>query len=99
MDSTANSAMVAVIGDRCIADRGDSRYLWPMRLLAVWLLVGLFAPGMSHAEFRAKARDFKCLTKGVKAEGKHFYIFNRIRKRLREAVEMSRSGDLGKGLS
>ena len=68
-----------------------------MRLLAVWLLVGFLIPGVSHAEFRAKARDFKCLTKGVKAEGKHFYIFNRNRKRLREAVEMSRSGDLGKG--
>jgi hypothetical protein len=68
-----------------------------MRLLALWFLVGLLAPGMSHAAFRAKARDFKCLTKGVKAEGKHFYIFNRNRKRLREAVEMSRSGDLGRG--
>src|SRR5438128_4736580 len=64
--------------------------------LAVWLLGALLIPGMSHAEFRAKARDFKCLTV-VKAEGKHFYIFNRNRKRLREAVEMSRSGALGKG--
>ena len=65
--------------------------------LAVWLLGALFMPGLSHAEFRAKARDFKCLTRGAKVEGKHFFILNRHRRRLHEAVEMSRNGDLGKG--
>ncbi len=67
------------------------------RLLVVCLLSAFLAPRQARAEFRAKARDFRCLTKGVKAEGKHFYILNRNRTRLQKAVEMSRSGDLGKG--
>ena len=58
MDSTANSAM-APSSETAALQRGDSRYLWPMRLLAVWLLVGLLAAGMKS---RAFARNSAWLT-------------------------------------
>ncbi len=67
------------------------------RLFAAVVLGALLAPGVGQAEFRAKARDFRCLTRGIKAEGKHFYVSNRNHKRLLEAVGMSGSGDLGNG--
>ena len=67
------------------------------RIFALIVVGALLVPDVSRAEFRAKARDFKCLTRGIEAEGKHFFISNRNGKRLREAVEMTDSGDLGTG--
>lgn len=66
------------------------------RLLLAVLLACLCAPLPAHA-FRARARDFRCLTDGVKAAGKHFYIFNPNHHRLRRAVKMTQSGDVSKG--
>jgi hypothetical protein len=43
----------------------------------------------------AHARDFRCLTKGQQPAGKHFYVFNHSRRKLKKAVAMSESGDLG----
>ena len=75
---------------------GETRYGAGMsRLLVAVLLPFLLLPD-AHA-FRAKARDFRCLTKGVKPEGKNFYVFHRNKKKLAEAVAISQTGNLGDG--
>jgi hypothetical protein len=43
-----------------------------------------------------KAKDFRCILDGVKAEGKNFYIFNRSKRKLARAVKMSETGELPK---
>src|SRR5262249_60416159 len=40
---------------------------------------------------------FRCLTDGVKAEGKSFFIFHSSRTKLARAVEMTRTGDVSGG--
>jgi len=40
---------------------------------------------------------FRCLTDGVKAEGKSFFIFDNSRTKLARAVEMTRTGDVSGG--
>jgi hypothetical protein len=40
---------------------------------------------------------FRCLTDGVKAEGKSFFIFHSSRKKLATAVEMTNTGDVSAG--
>ena len=66
--------------------------------LSLPLATILAAPSLGHAEPHAKPRDFKCLLKGKKPEGKDFYVFNRNRAKLRKAVAMSQTGELpGKG--
>jgi hypothetical protein len=54
----------------------------------------LVAPSQGRAEPHARPRDFHCLLKGKKPEGKDFYVFNRNRAKLREAVAMSETGEL-----
>jgi hypothetical protein len=66
--------------------------------LSLPLATILAAPSLGRAEPHAKPRDFKCLLKGKKPEGKDFYVFNRNRAKLRKAVAMSQTGELpGKG--
>jgi len=66
--------------------------------LSLPLAAVLVAPSLGRAEPHAKPRDFKCLLKGKKPEGKDFYVFNRNRAKLRKAVAMSQTGELpGKG--
>ena len=68
------------------------------RLLALALSLPLAtilaAPSLGRAEPHARPRDFHCLLKGKKPEGKDFYVFNRNRAKLREAVAMSETGEL-----
>src|SRR5215510_5334456 len=56
------------------------------------LLAALSAPAPAGAEPHARPRDFHCLLKGKKPEGKSFYVFNRNRAKLRRAVAMSETG-------
>src|SRR5262245_61624264 len=56
------------------------------------LLAALLAPALTGAEPHARPRDFHCLLKGRKPEGKSFYVFNRNRAKLRRAVAMSETG-------
>jgi hypothetical protein len=66
--------------------------------LSLPLAAFLVAPSLGHAEPHARPREFKCLLKGKKPEGKDFYVFNRNRAKLRKAVAMSQTGELpGKG--
>jgi hypothetical protein len=66
--------------------------------LSLPLAAVLVAPPLGRAEPHAKPRDFKCLLKGKKPEGKDFYVLNRNRAKLRKAVAMSQTGELpGKG--
>jgi len=64
--------------------------------IAFCLLAALafVAPPPADAEPHAKPRDFRCLLKGKKVEGKNFYIFNRNRVRLRKAVAMTETGEI-----
>jgi len=68
------------------------------RLLALALSLPLAtilaAPSLGRAEPHARPRDFHCLLKGKKPEGKDFYVFNRNRAKLRKAVDMSQTGEL-----
>jgi hypothetical protein len=66
--------------------------------LSLPLATILAAPSLGRAEPHAMPRDFHCLLKGKKPEGKDFYVFNRNRAKLRKAVAMSQTGELpGKG--
>ena len=62
--------------------------------LGLVLAVLLLATAPASAEPHAKPRDFRCLLKGKKVEGKNFYIFNRNRARLRKAVAMTKTGEI-----
>jgi len=62
--------------------------------LTLPLAAVLAAPSLGRAEPHARPRDFKCLLKGKKPEGKDFYVFNRNRAKLRKAVAMSETGEL-----
>jgi hypothetical protein len=64
--------------------------------IAFCLLAALafVAPPSTGAEPHARPRDFRCLLKGKKVEGKNFYIFNRNRARLRKAVAMTETGEI-----
>jgi hypothetical protein len=65
----------------------------PIRTLALLLAATypLLATAPSHAGFKAKARDFKCLLKGTKPAGKNFYVFHRNKKKLARAVAVAES--------
>jgi hypothetical protein len=66
--------------------------------LSLPLATILAAPSLGRAEPHARPRDFHCLLKGKKPEGKDFYVFNHNRAKLRKAVAMSQTGELpGKG--
>jgi hypothetical protein len=67
-----------------------------VHLLVAALLACLLVPDVGHA-YRARLRDFRCITKGVKPEGRNFYVFHRNKKKLAKAVEMSKTGELGDG--
>jgi hypothetical protein len=61
-----------------------------MRLVVALLMaLGCVAVPPAQAEFKAKARDFKCLLKGVQPAGKHFYVFNRNKRKLKKAVAVA----------
>ena len=62
--------------------------------LCLVLAAPLLATAPAFAEPHAKPRDFRCLLKGKKVEGKNFYIFNRNRARLRKAVAMTETGEI-----
>jgi hypothetical protein len=62
--------------------------------LCLLLAAPLLATAPVSAEPHAKPRDFRCLLKGKKVEGKNFYIFNRNRARLRKAVAMTKTGEI-----
>jgi hypothetical protein len=62
--------------------------------LCLLLAAPLLATAPASAEPHAKPRDFRCLLKGKKVEGKNFYIFNRNRARLRKAVAMTETGEI-----
>ena len=62
------------------------------RMLALSLALVLALSLAAGAEPHARPRDFHCLLKGVKPEGKTFYVFNRNRAKLRQAVAMSETG-------
>jgi hypothetical protein len=64
------------------------------RLLAAGLVVLLAAPA-GAAGFRARAKDFKCLTDGVRAPGLSFYVSHRTKRGLRKAVAVARKGNAG----
>ena len=68
-----------------------------LRIISVLCLVlaaPLLATAPASAEPHAKPRDFRCLLKGKKVEGKNFYIFNRNRARLRKAVAITETGEI-----
>jgi len=66
--------------------------------LVLPLAAALVAPAPAGAEPHTRPRDFRCLLKGKKAEGKSFYIFNRNRAKLRRALAMSETGEIpGRG--
>jgi cytochrome c553 len=62
--------------------------------LSLPLATVLITPSLGRAEPHARPRDFKCLLKGKKPDGKDFYVFNRNRVKLRQAVAMSETGEL-----
>jgi hypothetical protein len=67
----------------------------PTILLAVLALAAIAHAG--RREFIAEVEDFKCLTDGVRAPGKTFFIFHEKRAALRKAVRKTKRGKLGKG--
>jgi len=68
-----------------------------MRLIVVALVIAALAePATARREFVATAEDFKCLTDGAKAEGKHFFVFGRKRT-VKKALRKTKTGKLGKG--
>ena len=64
-------------------------------ILALALLTGLAASPAAPADRAPREKDFKCLTKGKKVPGKHFYVFHRNKKLLRKAVKIARKGEQG----
>src|SRR5262245_17216587 len=63
-----------------------------MRLIvAALVILGLVAP--VQAEFKAKARDFKCVLQGAQPAGKHFLVFHLNKRKLKKALAIA-SGDL-----
>ena len=64
----------------------------------VALALGLALAAPAHArEFVAEVGNFRCLTDGVRAPGKSFYIFHAKRGALARAVRKTERGKLGKG--
>lgn len=66
------------------------------RVAAVVLLVALAWPSTGAAAPPLEPDDFRCITDGVKAEGKNFFIFHRNRRKLARAVKMTATGKLPK---
>jgi hypothetical protein len=66
-------------------------------LLLAMLLAGLAATAQAGREFVAEVEDFRCLTDGVRAPGKSFFIFHEKRAALRRAVRKTKRAKLGKG--
>ena len=62
-------------------------------VVTILIALGLLAVAPARAEFKAKPRDFKCLSQGIQPPGKHFYVFNRNKRKLKKAVAIA-SGDL-----
>jgi hypothetical protein len=58
-------------------------------VLAVLVGLGLLAVPPARAEFKAKAHDFKCLLSGAQPAGKHFYIFHRNKRKLKQALAIA----------
>jgi hypothetical protein len=58
-------------------------------VVALLIAFGLLAVPPVQAGFKAKARDFKCLLQGVQPDGKHFYVFNRNKRKLKKAVAIA----------
>ncbi len=68
-----------------------------MRTSLALLIVLAFAGAVPAKEFVAQVGDFKCLTSGVQAPGRLFYIFNKSKRLRRQALHKATTGDLGKG--
>jgi hypothetical protein len=68
---------------------------WPRCLALVMVL--LVAAAAYAREFVAEADDFQCLTAGTKAPGKHFYISNLKKRKLKKALRKTETGKVGKG--
>ena len=66
------------------------------RLLALALMLSITAAA-SAREFVAEVDDFKCLTDGTQAPGKHFYISNLKKRKLKKALKKTETGKVGKG--
>jgi hypothetical protein len=66
------------------------------RCLALALVLVVAASAYAR-EFVAEADDFKCLTDGTKAPGKHFYISNLRKRKLNKALKKTMTGKVGKG--
>jgi hypothetical protein len=62
--------------------------------LAMTVLLGAAAHGK---EFVAQPDDFKCLFDGTKAPGKHFFISNIKKRKLKRALKKTETGKVGKG--
>lgn len=58
-------------------------------VVALLVALGLLAVPAAQAEFKAKARDFKCLLKGAQPAGKHFYVFHRNKRKLEKALAIA----------
>jgi len=60
------------------------------------LVLALAAPLPAAAEFVAREKSFKCLFDGRHVEGRKFFIFNRNRKRLHNALRVAQRNEPGK---
>jgi len=68
------------------------------RLAAATLVVLVLATGaLAKREFVAQADDFQCLTNGVHAPDKLFYVFHKSRRLRMKALRKATTGKLGKG--
>src|SRR5262249_40235342 len=72
--------------------RVGTRWIMRLLVLSISLVLGLVLT--AGAEPHARPRDFRCLLKGTKPEGKSFFVFNRNRAKLRKAVAMSETGEI-----
>lgn len=69
----------------------------PLAALLVILGLAMPASGGGRREYVAEVDDFRCLTDGVRAPGKTFFIFHAKRAGLRKAVRKTKRAKLGKG--
>lgn len=68
-----------------------------IRLVVVAAIVLACARTGEARQFVAQVKDFTCLTSGVHAPGKLFYIFHKSKPLRRRALRKATTGKLGKG--